>query len=480
MPLMRFWRYSSVFASLLLAGMGSFIASTPVLGSIAHQTGSPAIISIGAMVNSSTSVTFQASLSPNGADTTYVFDYGLTTSYGQTTPTQDAGSGTSSVTVTAQVTGLLPSTSYHYRIVASNSAGSMASPDSTTTTQTAVTTTTQPPTRKRATVQATGTATAVPVAQSGGSSLNAIACANRSKCFAVGSTGVAGARFSSLIERWTGRSFIVTPSPEIGETLLAGISCGAPTFCVAIGRSGEPSSTTFVEAWNGRSWTRQESPSPPSGGNGDLLNAVSCSSANSCMAVGLTNAGTPAEAPLAEQWVRGRWSVLKTPDPGAAGFYSVACPVATDCWAVGDSHSFSSRPPSLIEHWNGLAWSVVASPSPEVQNLLYAVACHTSALCFAGGSGMVLRLKGTSWQLIPTSNMTTIVDAITCASAKVCWFVGSGGVGLWNGRVFSTVQRSGHSNVDLLGVACSSATHCLGTGESGGRRTSAAAYELAP
>ena len=131
MPVMRFWRCSSVSASLLLVGTGLCFASDPALGSMAHQTGSPTIFSFQAMANSSTSATFQASLSPSGADTTYVFDYGLTTTYGQTTPTQDAGSGFSLVTVTAQVTGLLPNTSYHYRIVATNGAGSAASPDGT-------------------------------------------------------------------------------------------------------------------------------------------------------------------------------------------------------------------------------------------------------------------------------------------------------------------------------------------------------------
>lgn len=66
----------------------------------------------------STSATFTATINPNGADTTVDFEYGTTTSYGSTTPSQDIGSGTTPHTVTANVTGLTPGTTYHVRAVA--------------------------------------------------------------------------------------------------------------------------------------------------------------------------------------------------------------------------------------------------------------------------------------------------------------------------------------------------------------------------
>ena len=493
---MRVRRAKWAFPVAILAAISSSSAAQ------AQTAVAPAISGLSILVPLATSLTVQASVNPNGLDTTYLVQYGTTTSYGSSTASQDAGSGTGIVATTVVISGLTPGTTYHLQLDATNSAGTTSGPDmqsETTpigsTTQAAVTTTTQPPatshpvssspvrkrpTRKEATTQATGTATPLPVAETGGSSFNAVACANRSKCFAVGASGTTGPRFTPLIERWTGRSFVVTRAPEISETELSGISCGSPRFCVAVGRSGEPSSTTFVEVWDGRIWTRQVVPSPASGGNGDLLNAVSCSSANSCIAVGLVGAGTSAEAPLVEQWARGKWSVLETPNPGGAGLYSVACPVATDCWAVGDSHSFSSRPPSLIEHWNGSNWLVVPSPSPETQSLLYAVACHSNAVCFASGSGMVLKLKGLSWQLLTAANLPTTADAISCDSTKSCWFAGSGGVSLWNGRAFSTVGSFGTSDVALLGIACLSTNHCLSAGTSGTRLTSAAAYSVTP
>jgi hypothetical protein len=67
--------------------------------------------------------TLTGSVDPKGAPTSYRFDYGTTTAYGRTTAAAGAGSGSGSVAVGAPVIGLAPATTYHYRVVASNSAG---------------------------------------------------------------------------------------------------------------------------------------------------------------------------------------------------------------------------------------------------------------------------------------------------------------------------------------------------------------------
>jgi hypothetical protein len=71
---------------------------------------------------------------PNGNDTVYQWQYGTTTSYGLQTPITDVGSGPAPVSVTDNLTGLAPSTTYHYRLVAQNSAGTSYGYDFTFTT----------------------------------------------------------------------------------------------------------------------------------------------------------------------------------------------------------------------------------------------------------------------------------------------------------------------------------------------------------
>lgn len=71
----------------------------------------------------SSSATFNGLVNPNGLNTTYSFEYGFTTSYGNTISTGTELIGTSNQNVTANVSGLIANTIYHYRLTATNSAG---------------------------------------------------------------------------------------------------------------------------------------------------------------------------------------------------------------------------------------------------------------------------------------------------------------------------------------------------------------------
>ncbi len=68
-----------------------------------------------------TTVTLAADLNPEGHETTYHFEYGTSESYGESTPTETlAGEEFDSEAVEAQLEELLPSTTYHFRLVATN------------------------------------------------------------------------------------------------------------------------------------------------------------------------------------------------------------------------------------------------------------------------------------------------------------------------------------------------------------------------
>ncbi len=80
-----------------------------------------------------TSVSLNAKINPNGADTTYQIQYGTTTSYGKTTAPAKAGAGRTPISVSQAITGLSPETTstYHWRILATNAAGTTTSTDQT-------------------------------------------------------------------------------------------------------------------------------------------------------------------------------------------------------------------------------------------------------------------------------------------------------------------------------------------------------------
>jgi hypothetical protein len=81
-----------------------------------------------------TTATVAATVSPGGSATTYAFQYGPTTNYGFQTATTSVGSGTSDLSVHATLTGLVSGTAYHYRVVATNPAGTTSGSDGTFTT----------------------------------------------------------------------------------------------------------------------------------------------------------------------------------------------------------------------------------------------------------------------------------------------------------------------------------------------------------
>ena len=76
-------------------------------------------------------------VNPNGFATTFQFEYGTTVSYGTKNPVkpESIGAGTVPVSVGAILEGLNPATTYHYRIAATNSAGTAYSADQAFTTK---------------------------------------------------------------------------------------------------------------------------------------------------------------------------------------------------------------------------------------------------------------------------------------------------------------------------------------------------------
>jgi hypothetical protein len=80
------------------------------------------------------SATLSGTLSSNGSRTTYAFQYGTTTAYGLQTHIQDAGPNAVNRAVYAHLGRLTAGTAYHYRLVATNDAGTATGSDGTFTT----------------------------------------------------------------------------------------------------------------------------------------------------------------------------------------------------------------------------------------------------------------------------------------------------------------------------------------------------------
>jgi hypothetical protein len=330
----------------------------------------------------------------------------------------------------------------------------------------------------------------------------AISCTSATACTAVGSSFNSSGGAPALAERWNGTSWsIQTTAPPTGsfQTDFYAVSCPSATACSAVGRnvsttlvSGDLTGVTLAERWNGTGWSVQSTPNLV-GARGSFLYASSCTSATACTAVGYYSVVFGPPRTLAERWNGTSWSVQATPN--ATGWNSfldaVSCTSATDCMAVGSSFK-PNVTEALAERWNGTSWSIESTPGPSgaKSTSLAGVSCPSAANCTAVGSyvnsagttlALAERWNGTSWSIEttpgPSGASSSSLAGVSCPSAANCTAVGSyvnsaGSTVVlaegWNGTSWSietTPGPSGASSSSLAGVSCPSATDCTAVGQ---------------
>jgi hypothetical protein len=111
-----------------------FAVALPGLTAAAEPPSAPSgSTSVSSNVTDS-SATLYGYVNPNGVETSYAFRYGTSTAYGKQTALTSVGNGTTSVKVTQAISSLAAKTTYHYRIIATSSAGTTEGGDQSFTT----------------------------------------------------------------------------------------------------------------------------------------------------------------------------------------------------------------------------------------------------------------------------------------------------------------------------------------------------------
>jgi hypothetical protein len=324
--------------------------------------------------------------------------------------------------------------------------------------------------------------------------LNGISCASSQVCITVGETSNASGTDVPLAESWNGSTWKITPMPNpagSADTNLNAVSCTSSASCTAVGLyvNGSEAGVTLAEAWNGKAWSIQTTPKLAASTNSGL-DAVSCTSASACTAVGDTYKSGGTKVTLAEAWNGKTWNVETTPDPAGATssvLSGVSCPSSTECFAVGSAYSSNTESVATLgEAWNGNSWAILPTPNPKgaTDSVLTAVSCTSPTACAAVGDSsevaLAERYNGKTWtiQSIPNpSNAPGVtLSGVSCSSPKSCEAVGdyfiSSSVNVtlsesWNGttwEVQSTPNPSLAVASALASVSCSAATSCSAAG----------------
>ncbi len=168
----------------------------------------PATVTTSAVTSvSGTGATLNGSVNANNSNTTVSFQYGTTTSYGASaTASQSPATGTTATAVSCTLTGLTPNTTYHYRIVAVNAAGTTNSSDGSFNTSA---------------VPSTATTSAVTSITSNGAILNGSVNANNASTVVTFEYGTTTAYGSSAT---ASQSPVSGTAPTAVSAVLTGLS----------------------------------------------------------------------------------------------------------------------------------------------------------------------------------------------------------------------------------------------------------------
>ena len=198
----------------------------------------------------------------------------------------------------------------------------------------------------------------------------------------------------------------------------------------------------------------------PSDGNvtlNGLLDAVSCPTTTTCVAVGAYLDNTSGYHLIADTKSSGTWSTTTIPMPAAldAGQYlqltAISCGSATDCVAVGNYPSGGNQM-GMIATLHAGVWTMADSVQPSDFDptngaFLYSVSCPTATTCVAVG--------GYAQGSIPGSPRGPLVDTLSAGTwTAMSPALAPGAMSL----------ADNPSDATLNAVSCPTTTNCVAAG----------------
>jgi hypothetical protein len=204
---------------------------------------------------------------------------------------------------------------------------------------------------------------------------------------------------------------------SVSASALNGVSGSGPNDIWAVGQN---SSTSFIEHWNGQSWSHVASPAgePPDG----QLNAVSADSPTDAWAGGSAMNANDQVVPLIEHWNGTQWSVSPNAIGAGSGrseILSIAAISPADVWALA---AVGKNNPAVIEHWNGTQWSIVSLPVSGTLHGLSAVSAND--VWAVGNDGLILNWNGTQWiQVANPAGQGAALEGVDALSANDVWAI---------------------------------------------------------
>ena len=178
--------------------------------------------------------------------------------------------------------------------------------------------------------------------EAGAIDFGAITVVSRHDIWAAGDYYNARQVFRTLVEHYNGHAWAIVPSPNFGagDNYLSGIAALGPNNVQAVGRAFD--GTRFrplALAWDGHVWHARLLPAARTGDNS--LNGLTAGAGHVLWAVGSATGPGGTQRTLTEQYRRGHWHIVSSPNANTANniLYAVTATRGHEVWAVGGWHS---------------------------------------------------------------------------------------------------------------------------------------------
>lgn len=286
-----------------------------------------------------------------------------------------------------------------------------------------------------------------------------------------------------------------SPAAAPYQTYIQRVSSISANDAWAVGwhmPTSSSATTTFIEHWNGQSWSHVTSPNPLS--IYAALSAVAAVSANDVWAVGTYAPNNTGRKGLIEHWNGTKWAIVPSPDPISSPSHeteltSVDAVSASDVWAVGSIQN-SSHPGAggktigFAEHWNGKKWTAMLTPNlaKSLETDIYDVSalsatniwavgdayppgCNQVACSPAAFNTFTEHWNGKTWTIVPSPTPAPMSElaGVSAVSANNVWAVGYADqtnftscatlIEHWNGKKWIQVKSPSPTSACLEALA---------------------------
>lgn len=299
-----------------------------------------------------------------------------------------------------------------------------------------------------------------------------VSCPSPSLCVAVGSnstvavsTDPTGAAWSTVHpEGYFSPPAGVGSGSKYAGNQITGVSCPAPSLCVASGPQGNIIASTDPTG-GAAAWSITEL-----GLQATHMNAISCPTAGLCVAVAnvgkIVTSTDPTGGPSA-------WSIARIETP--LDLRGVSCATPSLCVAVANTGEvLASTDPT----GGAAAWRVLGRPAGE--DSMNGVDCPSVGLCAAANAGRIVTSTDPAgglgqWQAVSAGSGFP-VESLSCPSTEACAAIDNngdaivstdptGGAAAWSfTNVIPATQDGFFESNGLFGVSCPTTALCVAVG----------------